>query len=79
MKVKELRWLRIALTMEYDRGVPAQAAEEICKLFADRDLAERFSKEGHLSSAKTYDPEGNGALLIDMYRTIASSAKEAAQ
>ena len=47
MKVKELRWLRIELTMEYDSGVPAQAAEEICKLFArDEILFEKKTKSG---------------------------------
>ena len=47
MKVKELRWLKIALTMEYDRGVPAEAAEEICKLFSrDEILFEKKTKSG---------------------------------
>ena len=47
MKVKELRWLQIELTMEYDRGVPAEAAEEIRRLFArDEILFEKKTKSG---------------------------------
>ena len=47
MKVKELRWLKIELTMEYDRGVRAEAAEEICKLFSkDEILFEKKTKSG---------------------------------
>ena len=47
MKVKELRWLKIELTMEYDRGVPAEAAEEIRRLFArDEILFEKKTKSG---------------------------------
>ena len=47
MKVKELRWIQIELTMEYDRGVPAEAAEEIRRLFArDEILFEKKTKSG---------------------------------
>ena len=47
MKVKHLKWLRIALTMEYDKGVPAGAAEAIEALFGrDELLFEKKTKSG---------------------------------
>lgn len=61
----------------YPFDSPYMLADYICKIFSDRDLAERFSKEGHRSSARTYDPEKNGKLLIEMYHTIDHNAKEA--
>ena len=38
MKVRELRWLRIALIMEYDHGIPQGTAERICGLFARNEI-----------------------------------------
>ena len=42
-----MKWLRIALTMEYDNGVPAGAAEAIEALFGrDELLFEKKTKSG---------------------------------
>ena len=47
MKVKELRWLKITLTLEYDRGVPADAAEGIRGMFSREEiLFEKKTKSG---------------------------------
>lgn len=47
MKIKELRYLRIAVTMEYDRGVDATASEAIRALFAREALTfEKTTKSG---------------------------------
>ena len=47
MKVKHLKWLQIAVTMEYDDGVPSGAAEAIAELFGrDELLFEKKTKSG---------------------------------
>ncbi len=60
----------------YPFDSPYMLADSICKIFSDRELAERFSEMGRRSSARTYDPEKNGELLLEMYRTIDHNAKE---
>ena len=46
-KLKELTHLRVRLTLEYDRGVPDDAAEEILSLFQrDSLVMEKHSKRG---------------------------------
>ncbi len=47
MKVKLLRWLRIALTMEYDRGIPTGTAQALADLFFREEiLFEKTTKSG---------------------------------
>ena len=55
---------------------PEKLASAVCKIFADRDLAIQFSEKGHAHAAATYDREKNGRNLIEMYETIANTAKE---
>ena len=55
---------------------PKKLAEAVCKIFSDRDLALRFSEKGHAHAAQTYDRVKNGRNLIEMYQTIANTAKE---
>ncbi len=45
-------------------------ANAVCRIFADRDLAERFSRIGHDHAARTYDREENGKRLLNMYTSI---------
>ena len=46
-KIKNLRRLRIAITLEYDGGIPAGAAEAIAALFAREELLfEKTTKSG---------------------------------
>ena len=46
-KVRDLKWLRISLSLEYDRGVPAGAQENIEGLFGrDELLFEKQTKSG---------------------------------
>ena len=51
-------------------------ADAVCRIFADRDLAEQFSHKGHDHAARTYDRSENSRKLIAMYETIVASAKE---
>ena len=60
----------------YPFAEPYLLADAVCKIFADRDLALRFSEKGHAHAAATYDREKNGRNLIKMYETIADAAKE---
>ena len=60
----------------YPFAEPAKLADAVCRIFADRDLALRFSEKGHAHAAATYDREKNGRNLIRMYETIADAAKE---
>lgn len=45
-------------------------ADAVCRIFADRDLAERFSQKGHAHAARTYDRAENGKRLLNMYKSI---------
>lgn len=45
-------------------------AEHICRIFEDRELALRFSREGRLHAQKTYDREKNCRDLLKIYETI---------
>ncbi len=47
MKIRDLATLRVRVTLEYDRGVPANAIEEIARLFQrDSLLVEKKTKSG---------------------------------
>ena len=60
-KIRELKWLEAALTLEYDRGVPTGAAEAVEALFQqDRLVVEKHSKKGPVETD-----------LIPMIRTLA--------
>lgn len=48
-------------------------ADNICRIFESKDLAEQFSREGHLHAARTYDREENCRRLLEMYETIAGA------
>lgn len=58
----------------YPFDAPYLLADNICRIFEDRDLAERFSREGHLHAARTYDREENCRNLLQMYQTIADAS-----
>lgn len=60
----------------YPFAEPEKLADAVCRIFADRELALRFSEKGHAHAAATYDREKNGRDLIKMYETIANAAKE---
>lgn len=60
----------------YPFNEPYLLADAVCKIFADRDLAMRFSENGHTHAARTYDRLENGKRLLEMYQTIAITAKE---
>lgn len=69
MKVKHLKWLRIALTMEYDNGVPAGAAEAIEALFGrDELLFEKKTKSGAVVTQN----------ILDMIKDLTVSQPDAA-
>ena len=57
----------------YSFDEPYMLADYICRLFDDPDLAQRFSREGHLHAARTYDRDTNCRKLLEMYETIAKS------
>ncbi len=47
LKIKELKWLQIGITMEYDRGIPDGAAQAIAALFGREELLfEKTTKSG---------------------------------
>lgn len=54
----------------YPFDEPYLLADAVCRIFADRDLAERFSRRGHEHAERTYDREENGRRLLNMYETI---------
>ena len=60
----------------YPFAEPEKLADAVCRIFADWDLALRFSEKGHAHAATTYDREKNSQNLIQMYETIANAAKE---
>ena len=45
-------------------------ADQIIRLFEDRELAQQFSREGHIHAARTYNREGNCRRLLEIYNTI---------
>ena len=49
---------------------PYLLAEAVCRVFSDRELAERFSKKGHEHAARTYERTENGRNLLEIYETI---------
>ena len=69
MKVKHLKWLRIAVTMEYDAGVPSSAAEAIEALFGrDELLFEKKTKSGAVVTQN----------ILDMIKDLTVSQPDAA-
>lgn len=60
----------------YPFDEPYLLADAVCKIFADRDLAKRFSEKGRSHAMQTYDRKKNGENLLKMYQTIANNAKE---
>ena len=60
----------------YPFDEPYMMAYYICELFQNRELAEQFSRLGHIHAARTYDKETNTKNLLEMYRTIADNTKE---
>ena len=61
----------------YDFENVDQLAEQICRIFADRALAEKLSRNAPALPQKLYHREENGRKLIEIYQTIHRSAKEA--
>ena len=61
----------------YDFEDVDQLADHICRIFADRELAEKLSCNAPVLPQKLYHREENGKKLIEIYRTIDRNAKEA--
>lgn len=55
----------------YPFDAPYLLADHICRIFEDRALAERFSREGRAHALRTYNREENCRKLLEMYETIA--------
>lgn len=51
-------------------------AHYIMRIFEDRHLAERFSKEGRAHALRTYNREENCRKLLQMYETVLNYEKE---
>lgn len=63
----------------YDFEDLDKLTDHICRIFADRNLADRLSEQAPILPQKLYDREDNGKKLINIYRTIDHNAKEAQQ
>ena len=51
----------------------------ICKLFSDRDLAEKISQKGQLHANRTFNRDDNKKRLLAMYDVVSKGQKEANQ
>ena len=54
----------------YDFENTEALAEQICRIFENRDLALEFSRKGRLHAARTYDREKNCRDLLNIYESI---------
>ena len=65
-KVKELRRLRIEIRMEYDRGVPEDAADAIRALFSREEINfEKTTKSGSVVTQNLMDMMGNVSVTAE--------------
>ncbi len=60
----------------YPFDEPYMLAYGILQIFRSRELAERFSENGHIRASKTYDRNKNCKDLICMYDTIAGNQQQ---
>ena len=60
----------------YDFEDVDRLAEHICRIFADRELAETLSRNAPILPQKLYNKEENSRKLIEIYNTIDRNAKE---
>ena len=60
----------------YPFNEPYLLADAVCKIFADQELARRISEKGRVHAERSYNRKNNSRKLIEMYQTIANTAKE---
>ena len=63
----------------YPFDEPYMLAWYICKLFSDRDLAEKISQKGQLHANRTFNRDDNKKRLLAMYDVVSEGQKEATQ